>query len=470
MSTPRTLISLILVVVFFSVLPPSPVGAQSSPRLVGLGDSLGEGVQSADANTATQPWSFLNIIAWRMGASFPLPLIRTNPFGVVGSVSGRSRVDPTIRSFNLAVSGADVHAVLHDAATAASTAQIDSETELVLFPRIGSQIEVAEQLVPQYVVCWIGNNDALDAALDFNHLDATQLTPVASFTADFTQLVERLDAMGTRAVFGTIPDLTSIGYLLSRQEVVRLLGNDHGLPAGNLTTVSAVVMVRLGLASPAVFTDPDYSLDPTELATIARHIDLLNDVIRSTVAAHDMALVDTHAIFDYLSKNTLTLWGAPLTTRFMGGWFSLDGVHPSNIGNTVAAIYFIDALNRRYGAGIPQIDANTLFLVTNTDPFIDKDRDGRVTGRRSAGLLETMLALLGLSGDTNDGSLSPLAPSGVAPTVAPTASPVETTAAEVTTALDTYASLTGRDLRKMSAHDRVEAIRRLFAGRTPGVR
>jgi hypothetical protein len=289
---------------------------------------------------------------------------------------------------------------------------------------------------------------------------------VASFAADFTQLVQRLDAIGTRAVFGTIPDLTSIGYLLNRQEVIRFLGSDHGLPAGNLTTVSAVVMVRLGLAQPAVFTDPDYSLDPAEQATIAHHIDLLNGIIRSTVAAHNMALVDTHGIFDYLSKNTLTLFGAPLTTRFLGGWFSLDGVHPSNIGNTLAAMFFIDALNRRYGTGIPQIDANTLFLVTNTDPFIDKDRDGRVTGRRAAGLLETMLALLGLSGDTSDGSLSPSAPSGVSPTVAPTTMSAERSAAAATTALDTYAKLTGKDLRKMSVHDRIEAIRRLFDART----
>ncbi len=470
MSTPRTLFALILVVVHFSVLQPNPVGAQSGPRLVGLGDSLGEGVQSADANTATQPWSIPNIIAWRMGASFPLPLIRTNPFGVVGSMSGRSRVDPTVRSFNLAVSGADVHSVLYDAATAVTTAQIDSETELVLFPRVGSQIEVAEQLAPQYVVCWIGNNDALNAVLAIDQLDATQLTPVPSFTADFTQLVERLDAMGRRAVFGTIPDITSIGYLLNRQEVVRILGSDYGLPAGNLTTVSTVVMVRLGLANPAVFTDPDYSLDPTEQATIAQHIDLLNAVIRSTVAAHNMALVDTHAIFDYLSKNTVTLWGAQLTTRFMGGWFSLDGIHPSNIGSTVAAVYFIDALNRRYGAGIPQIDANTLFLVTNSDPFIDKDRDGKVTGRRGVGLLETMLGLLGLSGDTSDGTLSPSSPSGVTPTVALTASPAQASTAQVAAALDTYARLTGRDLRKMSAHDRIEAIGRLFNGRTSRVR
>jgi hypothetical protein len=454
----------------------SPAAAVAQPPLlVGLGDSIGEGVQSGDANASTQPWSVFNIVAWRMGAPFPLPLVRTSPLAGVSNTSGRTRIDPGVRSPNLAVSGADVHTLLHDPATAVTVSDIDRETELMLFPRLGSQIEVAEALRPRYVLCWIGNNDALGAALDFSHLNATQLTPVDTFTADFTQLVERLEATGTKAVFGTIPDITAIGYLLNRQELARFLGSAYGLPAGNLTTLSAMLMVRLGLSSSAIFADPDYSLDPAEQAAISGHIGLLNGVIRTTVAAHGMAIVDTHDIFDYFARNVVTLFGAPLTTRFLGGWFSLDGVHPSNIGQTVAAIYFIDALNRRYGAAIPQIDANTLFLVANSDPFIDKDRDGRVQGRSGAGLLETMLALLGISGDSNDGALSPTGATGVTPLPAAgvsaagasagRAAAAKTSPAPATAALDGYERLTGRDLRTMPASERIEAIRQLFAGR-----
>jgi hypothetical protein len=451
------------VLITILALAPAHAAAQP-PLLVGLGDSLGEGVQSGDASASTQPWSLYNIVAWRMGAAFPLPLVRTTPFAGAGSTSGRTRIDPSVRSRNLAVSGATVHTLLYDAATAVTVSDIDRETELMLFPRLGSQIEVAEALRPQYVLSWIGNNDALGAVLDFNHLDATQLTPVDTFTADFTQLTQRLQAIGAKAVFGTIPDITSIGYLLNRQDLVRFLGSAYGLPASNLTTLSAMVMVRLGLASSSIFADPAYSLDPVEQAAISDHIDLLNEVIRTTVAGHGMALVDTHAIFDYYTRNTLTLFGAPLTTRFLGGWFSLDGVHPSNIGQTVAAMFFIDALNRRYGTAIPQIDANSLFVVANTDPFIDKDRDGRVTGRPNAGLLETVLGLLGISGDSNDGSLSPFAPSGVTPGTAPALS-AGTSTARATAALDGYERLTGRDLRAMSWSERIDAIRQMFATR-----
>jgi hypothetical protein len=109
-------------------------GQTSSALFVGMGDSIGEGVQSADANLFTQPFSFLNLIAVRMSAPFPIPLISTNPVASVSSVLGRSRIDPTVRTFNLAVSGA---------ATATDVSQIATETDLVLFPWLGSQMQVA---------------------------------------------------------------------------------------------------------------------------------------------------------------------------------------------------------------------------------------------------------------------------------------------------------------------------------------
>src|SRR5262249_40955858 len=167
-------------------------GQTTSTLFVGMGDSVGEGVQSDDANRFTQPFSFLNLIASRMSAPFPIPLISTNPVASVSSVLGRSRIDPTLRTFNLAVSGADTESLLNKAATATNVSQIATETDLVLFPWLGSQMQVAEQLRPARVACWIGNNDALGAILAFDHLDASQLTPVTDFTAHFTEIADRL--------------------------------------------------------------------------------------------------------------------------------------------------------------------------------------------------------------------------------------------------------------------------------------
>ena len=180
------------------------------PLLVGMGDSSSEGVQSADASFATQGFTYLNWIAHKMGAPFPLPLIGSGPFGRVGETEVRWRLFPTVAGLDLAVSGADTDDLLNRRADAASAEDIDSETDLVLFPRMGSQMEIAESLRPHYVVCWIGANDALTAATSWDRLDASQLTSLEDFERRFREIGDRLGALGSRVVFLNVPDVGSI--------------------------------------------------------------------------------------------------------------------------------------------------------------------------------------------------------------------------------------------------------------------
>jgi lysophospholipase L1-like esterase len=422
---------------------------------VGLGDSIGEGVQSADANQQTQPFSFLNFIAWRMAAPFPIPLIETGVFGAVGSTDGRTRIDPSVETLNLAVSGADLHSLLFDPADAASEGEIDSETDLVLFPRVGSQIQIAEALQPQFAAVWIGSNDALSAALSFDQLDASQLTPLPQFTAEFVEIVQRLHATGAKVVFGTIPAVTGIAFLLNGDDLVRFLGSSYGLPAGSLTSVPAMILVKLGLAESTIFTDPAWILDPSEQQAVNDRIDEFNAVIRYVAAAYGMGVVDIHEVFDEFSVTPPVLGGLTLSTRFLGGLFSLDGVHPSNIGQLIVAYLFIEQLNAQHGAAIPQIPGSTFADVLLTDPFVDKDGDGRVTGRFGAGLLETVSSLLQISGDASDVYTSTAALESRSEGLAPNAAVEEA-------ALNAYLLETGEDLRAMSFEDRVQAFHRLF--------
>ncbi|HKY23378.1 MAG TPA: SGNH/GDSL hydrolase family protein [Vicinamibacterales bacterium] len=377
-----------------------PVNAQVP--FVGMGDSIGEGVQSADASYATQPYSFLNLIAWRMGAPFPLPYILSDWLASISSVDQRPRFDPSVAGLNLAVSGADVGSLLRDRADAATTADINSETDLVLFPRQGSQMEIAEGLQPQVVACWIGNNDALGAVLASDHLDASQLTPIPQFEADFTEIVLRLQAIGAKVVFGTIPDVTRIAYLIDNDDLVRFLGSDHGLPEGSWTTLPTLLGLKLGLVSPSILSDPNYVLDAAEAATISARIAAFNNIIRSVATAHGMAVADTALVFDAIANEGMTIAEVPITTRMLGGLFSLDGVHPSNFGQGLAASVFIDALNAKYGLNIAPIDWPILGSLFLTDPFIDRDGDGRVSGRFGYGVLETIGSIVGLSGDTSN--------------------------------------------------------------------
>jgi hypothetical protein len=203
-------------------------------------------------------------------------------------------------------------------------------------------------------------------------------------------------------VFGTIPDVTRIAFLVDRADLIRFLGSDFGLPADSRTSLEALVLVKLGLDKGTIFSDPNFVLDANELQTISAHVNALNDVILNVAAAHGMAIADIHAVFDFVASNPPVVAGVPLTTRFLGGAFSLGGVHPSNIAQAIIANIFIDQFNAHYNTNTPPIDNGTLFFLFLTDPFVDKDGDGRVTGRPGAGLLETLSALLGFSGDLND--------------------------------------------------------------------
>jgi GDSL-like Lipase/Acylhydrolase len=459
----RNLFRMALVLAMVILVAPATrkaTGQTSSALFVGMGDSIGEGVQSADANLFTQPFSFLNLIAIRMSAPFPIPLISTNPVASVSSVLGRSRIDPAVRTFNLAVTGADTESLLNDAATATDVSQIATETDLVLFPWLGSQMQVAEQLRPARVACWIGNNDALGSILAFDHLDASQLTPVTDFTARFTEIADRLQAMGSAVVFGTIPDVTRIAFLLDRADLMRFLGSDFGLPANSRTSLIAMLMVKLGLDNGSIFSDPNFVLDANELQTISAHVNALNDVIRNVAAAHGMAVADIHAVFDFVATNPPAIAGVPLTTRFLGGAFSLDGVHPSDIGQALAANIFIDQFNAHYGTNTPPIDNGTMFFLFLTDPFVDKDGDGRVPGRPGAGLLETLSVLLGFSGDLNDFGLPVLSSS--APSLQTTGEQAAVNESAATNFFNEFQRQTGRDLRKMSRTEQLNQLRALF--------
>lgn len=376
------------------------------PTMIGIGDSIGEGVQSADASWRTQPFGYLSWLAHQIGAEFDLPLITSSLFGVVGDPAGRPRLMPFVAASNLAVSGADVDSLLNDRADAIEPEDIDSEIDLVLFPRLQSQIEIAESAGASLIVCWIGNNDVLSAVTSFDELDASQMTPIADFENAFVQIVDRLhasaSAFGTKIVFANIADVSTIGFLLDRVDLVRLLGQDFGLPEGHFTTIVAMFLIRLGLDDGSILQNPSFVLDAQEVALIRDRIRAFNDIIQREAGRIGMPVLDINSILSDFTNNPPVFSDITLSPRFLRGFFSLDGVHPSNIGHALLANEFIGMINAEFQTNVPQIDDALLNFLFLTDPSIDKDGDNRATGRPFAGLLETLGPSLGISGDSND--------------------------------------------------------------------
>jgi hypothetical protein len=386
--------------------------APGESPFVAIGDSNTEGVQSADANLRTQPNGFPSLIAKQVGFQLPLPLILSTPLGVVGDTRFRTRLFPGQPAANLAVAGADTSDVIYDMAYKGGTREID----LVLPPRFGqSQLEIAATSPSPFVIAWVGNNDVLGAVLAFDQLNETQIglsmTSVQSFRTNFQVIAGRLKAAKKRVIYGNIPDVTKIGYLVDGDDLKRILGINPGLPDGHFTTIVTMFLLKLGLVGPDILQDPNFTLEPEEIDLINQRIEKFNKKIDKIAKKSSAMVVDIKDLFDELVTNPPVIGNTTLGAEYLRGLFSLDGVHPSNIGQALIANAFIATHNGHYGEKLPvkPLSAAQLEQIAREDPFVDIDGDGVVRGRPGAGLLETLAPFLGISGDDEGNMAAPRA-------------------------------------------------------------
>lgn len=370
----------------------APVGPRKADlsRLVVVGDSLSAGFQNGSLIETAQVNGYAALVASQAGVPLPLPLIASpgfpnvltlvaaGPPPVIAPAAGVSsgRVNPLQQPFNLAVPGHRVQ----DALTARPNLPVNSLTDLVLgFPSTfvfgqppRSQVEQAELLAPTTVIVWLGNNDALGAALAGN---TALLTPTAAFAASYTEVLNRMSATGATLVVANIPDVTVVPALTPAEEVaaraglpLSVVGPVLGIGPGDYVTQSGLGLVSGILANPATGPLPNGGvLTAAEAAAVSARVLEFNSVIAEQAAAHGAVLVDIHSLTDTFRDRGYVLGGQRLTTAFLGGLFSLDAVHPTNTGYAVIANEFIKALNSQAAAGIPPVNVRK---VQAADPLV----------------------------------------------------------------------------------------------------
>jgi hypothetical protein len=82
----------------------------------------------------------------------------------------------------------------------------------------------------------------------------------------------------------------------------------------------------------------------------------LNAIIAVQAATHHAVLVDLFSLIDGLHANGYKVNNVTLTTDFLGGLFSLDGLHPTNTGYALMANQFIRTINTAFKTNIPPAD------------------------------------------------------------------------------------------------------------------
>jgi lysophospholipase L1-like esterase len=361
-----------------------------------LGDSLTAGYQSASLLDTAQVHGWANLVATQAAFNVTLPLIAppgapsvlelvsVGPPPVIitapGTTTGRD--NPATQPTDLAVPGAFVNDVANTVPLANPAAGQQQITQLVLgFPGLGygealSQLGFAIKAQPTTIFLWIGNNDALIA--DETGMPSS-MTTVANFTTQYQALITQITTMTpAHLVIANIPDVTQVPYLQPAALVLGEYSAATGVPTAVLSgllgispgdyvnpTGLAEIPAILGGTQKGPITDSGV-LSAAEVVTVQAQVTAFNQVIAAQATAANATLVDINALFAQVVASGLTINGYTGTAAFLGGFFALDGIHPTNTGYAVVANKFIDTMNASINTKIPDV---ALGPVAAADPF-----------------------------------------------------------------------------------------------------
>lgn len=362
--------------------------------LVVVGDSVAAGYQNGSLMGTQQVHGFASLIAQQAGVQLPLPLISEpglpphlvlvspGPPPVVAPVmeAPGGRINPGEVVQNLSVPGAFVHDALVANPAGESPFPIPylalQDAVLTSNGIHMSQVEWAEALHPTTAILCLGNNDLLWSAL---LADPMFMTPADVFEADYAQVIQHLAATGATLVVCNLPDVTVIPYLTSAEAVAALVGYPLnaigpllGIAPGDYVTPDAFEFILGILAGQIAGPLPGaVVLTANETRQIRERTDEWNKFIADQAAKYGAAVVDIHGLLNFAARYGIVVDGRRITTQFLGGVFTLDGIHPTNTGHAIIANEFIHVLNSRFNAHIPRVAVGD---VLATDPLVFQTR------------------------------------------------------------------------------------------------
>jgi hypothetical protein len=272
-------------------------------------------------------------------------------------------------------------------------------------------LDQAAMLEPEYVILWIGNNDVL-AYLISGGEDDTLITDTAVFEAELDRVIDRLrSTTNAEIVMANIPvnpdylayshaldgayangafrlfdptDLTPIDFgggetvsLFTAETPERLLLTaaaayiqaGWGIP-GTLSTDQESDLLNLyniEVPDSPVPIPGDLTLTSEEVGKIETAVAAFNAIIAAAALDAGIPLLDAYTLFQPATFTDPAYDMATIDyvlTAETGKQtiFSLDGVHPSNLGHAIVTNEFITLMNGAFGFDpeIPTIDLSTV--------------------------------------------------------------------------------------------------------------
>jgi len=230
-------------------------------------------------------------------------------------------------------------------------------------------------------------------------------TPVSALAGLHGQAASTLNSASGNLVIANIPDVTLLPYLTSVPKLAQIIDQPLlrvmlGLKLGLFDKVTPYAfpiieaMIASGNITPLPESVPQgpVVIRAAQILEIQRTVRAYNAAIANEAQTLGATLVDLYGLLNDLDARGVVVRGNRLTTDFMGGIFSLDGVHPTNTGYALIANEYIKAMNRTMRTGIPPV---SLSQVAATDPLIfDEGNPGRAKGHVAAAIAHLLASLL----------------------------------------------------------------------------
>ncbi len=385
---------------------PDVTGSLDFTSYVALGNSLTAGVSNGALYEAAQANSYPNLIARKVGITdFQQPLMSDSGFSFIPT-EGRIVINPLDLTIRFSHAGIELNNNLDRAfnnlgiprinveqmvaATTAAEADSNHFVDKILRNHGRTVIQEALTLEPTVITLWVGNNDVLEAAAQ--GLAAAAYTSPAAFAAAFDTVLTQLNSRTIAPLIAAnIPDITQVPYFTSLPPYVRdpdthdkvyLYGMINGQPQ-QLTDDDYVLFFALPdffalqdsinhghFPGPEDAINDTLILDASEAADVRGVIDNYNQTLSAALAAGKIdALVDINGLFNSISTSGYTFQDGPTYSSALVGFdstgtiqlklattmFSLDGLHPNNVGYAIIANAFIESLNAAFDASIPLV-------------------------------------------------------------------------------------------------------------------
>jgi lysophospholipase L1-like esterase len=357
---------------------------------VSFGNSITAGFQSGGINDSTQREAYPVLLAAQMGTAFAIPSLNypgcpppllnaftQTPIAVAPlGGCGLRRTPLPIAINNVAVPGARLVDGLTNLSPAGGA---NGLTTIILGGR--TQFEAARAVHPTFVTVWLGNNDALGAALAG---DTTLLTDPATFAAEYTATLDSITTLNVQGavLIGVanvvqIPALTSgaayfaakaAGSLPASLTVSATCGPSSGGGVGDATLVpfeygfgELVAQAQAGQPATLNCATDLAVLAKAELQAVVRNVAAYNATIQAEAAKRGWAYLDPNPALDSLrvAGRVPAFPNAPPSTlaeaQPFGPFFSRDGVHPNAATHKLIANHIIDAINAAYKATLAHV-------------------------------------------------------------------------------------------------------------------